>query len=149
MRMHISDKHKLKSTHLFPQNTVLPHVPTSIKCKHTKHPIWGARYSLSLMTLEYPTNKAPGQTAVCIVQKFRGCRDHWKGMVAKCPTLISKSGQEQHTEVTGESQKQSMTHMYHAILYHLVSKNHKGSVWIMLHYQRGHVWDSYWWITYL
>jgi hypothetical protein len=51
-----------------------------------------------------------------------------KGMLAKCPMFISKSGQEQHTEVTDKSQKQSMTHMYHAILYHLVSKNHKGSV---------------------
>jgi len=112
MRMHISDKHKLlKSTHLFRQNTVLPHVPTSIKCKHTKHLVWGARHSLSLTTLEYPTNKAPGQTAVCMVQKFRGSRDHWKGMLAKCPMLISKSGQEQHTEVTDESQKVYDTHV--------------------------------------
>jgi hypothetical protein len=51
-----------------------------------------------------------------------------KEMLAKCPMFISKSGQEQHTEVADESQKQSKTHMYHAILYHLVSKNHKGSV---------------------
>jgi len=43
----------------------------------------------------------------------------WKGMLAKCPMLISTSGQEQHTELNDESQKQSMTHMYHAILYHL------------------------------
>lgn len=80
MRIHISDTHKLlKSTHLFPQNTVLPHVPTWIKCKHTKIPVWGAKHSLSLMTwLWYPTNKAPGQTEVCMVEKFQGSRDHWR-----------------------------------------------------------------------
>jgi len=33
----------------------------------------------------------------------------WKGMLAKRPTFISRSGQEQHTEVTDESQKQSIT----------------------------------------
>jgi hypothetical protein len=49
----------------------------------------------------------------------------WKRMLAKCPVLISRSGQEQHTEVTDESLKESVTHMYHAILYHLVYKTTK------------------------
>lgn len=46
----------------------------------------------------------------------------WQGRLAMCPELISETGQEQHTEVTDESQKWSMAQMYHAILYHLVYK---------------------------